>query len=71
MNLQSVRREIELTESEQAEFLQQTHTTIVVTNEPDGYPHPIPMWFFADSTNVCYCTTFRKSQKVLNLCRDP
>ncbi len=29
------------------------------------------MWFHADDDGVIRCTTFRKSQKVLNLRRDP
>ncbi|MXZ45165.1 MAG: pyridoxamine 5'-phosphate oxidase [Gammaproteobacteria bacterium] len=64
------RNEIELNSAEVAEFIQQTQTIIVVTNGPDGFPHPMPMWFYADSSHVCYCTTFRKSQKVVNLRRD-
>ena len=29
------------------------------------------MWFYADQARNCYCTTFEKSQKVLNWRRDP
>ena len=67
----SRRSEIQLNADEQADLLQQSQTMIVVTNGPDGFPHPMPMWFYADSSNICFCTTFRKSQKVLNLSRDP
>ena len=67
----SRRSDIELSSGEQAQFLQRTQTIIVVTNGPNGFPHPMPMWFHADSSNICYCTTFRKSQKVVNLRRDP
>ena len=46
-------------------------TLIIVSNGPDGFPHPMPMWFYADAAGCLYCTTFRKSQKVLNFQRDP
>lgn len=68
--MSSRRNEIELNSVEVAEFLKQNQTIIVVTNGPDGFPHPMPMWFYPDTSNVCYCTTFRKSQKVLNIRRD-
>lgn len=64
------RNETELCSAEVAEFLQQAQTIIVVTNGPGGFPHPMPMWFYADASNICYSTTFRKSQKVVNMRRD-
>ena len=64
------RDKIELSSAEVAEFIQHTQTIIVATNGPDGFPHPMPMWFYADSNHFCYCTTFRKSQKVVNIRRD-
>lgn len=67
----SRRKSIELSESEIDEYLQTAHTLIIVSNGPRGFPHPMPMWFYADSQRNCYCTTFAKSQKVLNWKRDP
>ena len=52
-------------------FFQQTLKTIVVINGPYGFPNPIPRWFYADLSNKCYCTTYWKHQKVVNLRRDP
>jgi nitroimidazol reductase NimA-like FMN-containing flavoprotein (pyridoxamine 5'-phosphate oxidase superfamily) len=66
------RRElIQLTPEEIADFMVARKTIIIVANGKDGYPHPMPMWFHADGQGCVYCTTFRKSQKVLNFRRDP
>jgi nitroimidazol reductase NimA-like FMN-containing flavoprotein (pyridoxamine 5'-phosphate oxidase superfamily) len=66
------RRElIQLTEEEKKDFAQNEKTLIIVSNGRDGYPHPMPMWFYMDDDGNFYCTTFRKSQKVLNFQRDP
>lgn len=66
------RRElIELTPEEIARFLVEQKTVVIVSNGRNGYPHPMPMWFYADAEGCVYCTTFRKSQKVLNYQRDP
>lgn len=67
----SRRKSIELSNAEINEYLQSAHTLIIVSNGSNGYPHPMPMWFFADSDRNCYCTTFAKSQKVINWRRDP
>ncbi len=66
------RRElIALTPDEIQQFLEQQKTLIIVSNGKDGYPHPIPMWFYTDPEGVLYCTTFSKAQKVANFQRDP
>lgn len=66
------RREIiQLTDEERRDFLVEAKTLIIVSNGKDGYPHPMPMWFYVDDEGNFYCTTFRKSQKVLNFRRDP
>jgi len=67
----SRREQIQLTPAEIGDFLAAQKTIILVSNGKDGYPHPMPMWFYADDDGVIQCTTFRKSQKVLNLRRDP
>ena len=65
------RRElIELTETEVADYLTSQKTLIIVSNGRDGYPHPMPMWFYRDDDGCLYCTTFGKSQKVYNWRRD-
>jgi nitroimidazol reductase NimA-like FMN-containing flavoprotein (pyridoxamine 5'-phosphate oxidase superfamily) len=67
----SRRNNIELTSAEIREFLDSRKTLIIVSNGPDGFPHPMPMWFYVDDAGCVYCTTFGKSQKVVNLQRDP
>jgi len=67
----SKRNSIELTDAEIRAFLDSRKTLIITSNGRDGYPHPMPMWFYVDAAGCVYCTTFGKSQKVLNLRRDP
>ena len=67
----SRRNSIELTAEETREFLDSQKTVIIVSNGKDGYPHPMPMWFYVDDEGCLYCTTFGKSQKILNWRRDP
>jgi len=66
------RRElIQLTDEETRAYLDAARTLIIVSNGSNGYPHPVPMWFWVDDAVCFYCTTFRKSQKVVNFRRDP
>jgi len=67
----SRRNNIELSDEEIRAFLDSQKTLIIVSNGKDGYPHPMPMWFYVDDGGFLYCTTFGKSQKVLNWRRDP
>jgi len=67
----SRREQIQLTPEEMRAYAAGTKTLIIVSNGRDGFPHPMPMWFYADHDLNFYCTTFRKSQKVLNFQRDP
>jgi nitroimidazol reductase NimA-like FMN-containing flavoprotein (pyridoxamine 5'-phosphate oxidase superfamily) len=67
----SRRNNIELSATEIRSFLDSSKTLIIVSNGKDGYPHPMPMWFYVDDAGCLYCTTFSKSQKVMNWRRDP
>ena len=67
----SRRKLIELTDQEIDDYLAEQKTLIIVGNGRNGYPHPMPMWFNRDQAGCLYCTTFGKSQKVLNWRRDP
>jgi len=67
----SRRNQINLSEEEIADYLKSSRTIILVSNGKDGYPHPMPMWYLQDEQNRIIMTTFRKSQKILNLTRDP
>lgn len=67
----SRRGAITLTDAEITDYLREAKTMILVSNGKDGYPHPMPMWFAVDDDHTVYMTTFRKSQKIANLKRDP
>lgn len=67
----SRRDSIKLSAGEMRDFLATQRTIIIVSNGPGGYPHAMPMWFHMDAEGRIRCTTFGKSQKVLNLRRDP
>ena len=67
----SRRNLIEMDVTQRQEYLASAHTLIIVSNGNRGFPHPMPMWFAVDDNEDLICTTFRKSQKVLNWHRDP
>lgn len=67
----SRRESIELTADEIRAYMDSHKTLIIISNGRNGFPHPMPMWFYVDDSGYVYCTTFRKSQKVLNFQRDP
>jgi nitroimidazol reductase NimA-like FMN-containing flavoprotein (pyridoxamine 5'-phosphate oxidase superfamily) len=62
---------IEMTDAEVRTFLESSKTIILNSIGPGGYPHPMPMWFGLDPDGTVRMTTFRASQKVKNLKRDP
>lgn len=66
------RRElIRMTPEEVRAYLLSQRRIILVTNGPDGMPHPVPMNFGLDEEGRILITSFRKAQKVTNLERDP
>ena len=67
----SRRDQIRMTDAEVREFLTQSRTLIVCSNGARGWPHPVAMWFLVDEEGGVRMTTYTKSQKVLNLRRDP
>lgn len=67
----SRRSKIEMTEEEQREFLRNGYTLQVASNGPRGAPHLAAMWYSLDEQGLIQFTTFTKSQKVVNLQRDP
>jgi PPOX class probable F420-dependent enzyme len=46
-------------------------TIILGTVGRDGYPHAIPMWFVVDDQGIVWMTTYGRSQKILNIRRNP
>ena len=60
-----------MTEEELLTFLSEGQKTLqVASNDRDGYPHLIPMWFLVEEGKVVF-RSFTKSQKIVNLSRDP
>ena len=69
--MSNARSRIELDEAEQRELLEGAATLQVASLGADGRPHLVPMWFAEDDEGVLAFTTYGKSQKVVNLERDP
>ena len=60
-----------MTEKELLAFLGEGQKTLQVSsNDHDGYPHIVPMWFLVEEGKVVF-RSFSKSQKIVNLRRDP
>jgi PPOX class probable F420-dependent enzyme len=67
----SRRAQIRMTDEEVRDFLDQTKTIMICSTGKDGFPHPMPMWFALEEDGAVVMTTFTKSQKILNIKRDP
>jgi PPOX class probable F420-dependent enzyme len=61
---------IRMTPDEVETFLDGQKTLIVATIGRTGLPHLAPMWFAVLDGEIVFCTD-RKSQKIVNLQRDP
>lgn len=66
----SRRASIALTPEEQEQFIKDGWTLQVASIGPHGYPHLVAMWYVVVDGDIHF-TTFRKSQKILNLRRNP
>lgn len=64
------RPDIALTPEEQERFLDDVRTITLASIDKDGWPHLVAMWF-CRIDGLVHMTTFRKSQKAVNLRRDP
>lgn len=64
------RSSITMTDEEIAAYLDSQRTLNVATIGPSGHPHVVAMWYAVVEGKVVFWT-FAKSQKVLNLRRDP
>jgi PPOX class probable F420-dependent enzyme len=60
-----------MTDEERRSFLLGSQTIIINSIGRDGVPHPMPMWFGLEDDGSVLMTTFKKSQKIKNLERDP
>jgi len=61
---------IRMTGEEIRAFLEEGHTLQVATIGRDGFPHLVAMWYVLVGGEVAFWT-YARSQKVLNLRRDP
>jgi PPOX class probable F420-dependent enzyme len=64
------RKDITMTPEEIDAFLEESRTLQVATLGKDGFPHVAPMWFVIEDDKVVF-RSFSKSQKIVNLKRDP
>lgn len=64
------RKDISITGDELSDFLASGHTLQVATIDGNGYPHLAPMWFVVRDGKVVF-RSFTKSQKIVNLARNP
>lgn len=66
----SRRAQITMTADEVRAFLEAGRDLQVASINADGTPHLVTMWYELDGGDVCFWT-YAKSQKVVNLRRDP
>jgi len=65
------RKDITMTKSEVTEFLSEGARVLqLATLDKNGAPHQAPMWFTIDDGRIVF-RSFTKSQKIVNLIRDP
>jgi PPOX class probable F420-dependent enzyme len=66
----SRREQIRMSEAEIQSFLDEQRTMAVATIGRDGFPHVVAMWYTLMDDKPAFWT-YAKSQKALNLRRDP
>jgi nitroimidazol reductase NimA-like FMN-containing flavoprotein (pyridoxamine 5'-phosphate oxidase superfamily) len=64
------RAAITMSESEVRAYLDTQQIINIATIGPSGHPHLVAMWYAFVGDELCFWT-FAKSQKILNLRRDP
>lgn len=69
-DVQPRRRQIHLSEAEQAEFLAANRKAALATLDADGYPHLVAMTCGVKD-GAFYMTSYAKAQKVVNIRRNP
>ena len=67
----SRRDQIQMTKDEVRAFINSKKTITIVSNGVGGFPHPMPMWFARDPDDSIRMATYRTSQKIKNIQRDP
>jgi len=64
------RSQVAMTPEEQQAFLRSRKTITLSTIDGRGYPHSVAMWYVTEGNDVLM-TTFAKSQKAVNVRRNP
>jgi nitroimidazol reductase NimA-like FMN-containing flavoprotein (pyridoxamine 5'-phosphate oxidase superfamily) len=64
------RKSIQLTPEQSLRFMEEGLTATLATNGRDGYPHLVAMWYRIKRGGIVM-TTYGKSQKAVNIRRDP
>jgi PPOX class probable F420-dependent enzyme len=59
-----------MSDSEWRAFLEDGHTAVLASSSRAGYPHLVAMWYLPEPDGLLMWT-YAKSQKTLNLHRDP
>lgn len=66
----SKRDQIKMTDAERAAYLDEQRIVNIATIGPSGHPHLVAMWYVMQGESPVFWT-FAKSQKVVNIGRDP
>lgn len=66
----SPRRSTELSSGEVSSYLEEVRNGVLTTLGPAGYPHSTAMWFVVADEEILMWT-YAKSQKAVNVSRDP
>jgi len=66
----SRRDQITMSDAEALAFLDEERTVVCATQGPRGWPHLMPLWYVVRDGRI-WAWTFARSQKAVNLERDP
>jgi hypothetical protein len=66
----SRRDQITMDDEEVLAFLDEERTVVCATHGPRGWPHLMPLWYVVREGRI-WAWTFARSQKAINLGRDP
>lgn len=66
----SRRDQITMSDDETRAFLEEERTVVCATQGPRGWPHLMPLWYVVRDGRI-WAWTFARSQKAVNLGRDP
>ena len=62
---------IRMTPEEESDYIEGEAKLVLVSNGPDGLPHPMPMFFSTTPNGSILISTYASSQKARNIERDP